>query len=259
MSENRTPVVDQIFGQNRAPIDAVLEADFADLRARVAEMASKFNALPATIAGDDDLATVGRAVRDANSLLREIDSTRMNEGRPILEAQRALNAYFKDTLPDTLPALVSAAQRRADAYVREVEAKRRAEAERQAREAREREERERQRADQAKSAEAAANAQARAEREAQRAEEAEARAGASAADLTRMKGQGVSASGRASWKATILPDGGYQQAIAPLGVLGNFFDRASVEKALNSMARVQKDAAAWPGVKFHQDVKASFR
>lgn len=72
----------------------------------------------------------------------------------------------------------------------------------------------------------------------------------------KVKGAGVTTSAKGVWKASIVD---YTAAIAPLGALGAFLDQDAVQKALNSMAKVQKAQARWPGVTFAQSVSASFR
>lgn len=252
----KRPVVDQVFGANKAPMAEVLDADFAELRgeidALVGRMREAFKTPPKT---DEDNAALGRVILDARALWNKADGLREGEKRPILNAGRELDAWFKDTLAalvkgrDTL-------QGQADAYTRQKAAEARAKAQREAEEARAKAEAERQKAEEAKTAVGAARAEGRAEALESKADTAAAVAASSKADLVRARVDGVSASAKGTWIATIND---YQAAIGPLGALGHFLKREAVEAALNSLAKVQKAGAAWPGVSFTQDVKATFR
>ena len=248
-------MADQIFGDNKAPLGAVLPVDFADLIREVEDaeaMAEEANSKP----GDDaELAALGQKVKDLRALWSKVDGVREAEKRPILEAGRGIDGFFGD-----LKARVEAAGKPlsagADAYVRAKAAEARAKAQREAEEARAKAEEERRKAEAARSSVAAGRAEARAETLDARADEAEARAAASDADLVRAKAGGVTASAKGTWVAVIVD---YQAAIQPLGLLGIFLKEDAVKAALGSMAKTQKGGARWPGVQFSQDVKATFR
>lgn len=258
LTPTKPTVVDQIFGQNKAPIDEVLNADFADLRREIDELTQSLRDTAKAPPKDDEaFAALGAKIVSARALVNRADGIRTAEKAPILTAGRALDQWFKDAL-DALTKGQNYLQRMADTYTREKAAAARALAQREEREARDRAEAERAKAGSAKSDGAAANAEARAEQFDAKADAAASTAAASTADLTRVRGGGVTASGKEVWTATIL-DGRYQDAIAPLGAIGPYLKREALEAALTSMVRVQKGGAVWPGVLFSADVKTSFR
>lgn len=251
----KTPVVEQIFGSNKAPLEEVLAADFGDIEADIAAAEAKAAALPATCSSDADLAAIGNCVADLRSLSKRIDGVRMEEGRPLLEAQRGINDFFK-TFAARIDRATAGAQRAADDYNRRKAAEERARREREAAEQRRKEEEARAKAEAARSAAAAARAEGVADLAAFRAERAEQAATASTADLVRTRAAGVTASAKTIWDFRITD---YAALSASLGPLGPFIDRASVEKAIRSMVRIQKGATTLPGVEAFEDIQSTFR
>lgn len=252
----RKPVADQVFGDNKAPMEEVLVADFSELKQDIDGFVEKMReAAKAPPKTDEEQAALGKVIVDARSLLKRADGAREEEKRPILEAGRAMDAWFKD-LTAALTKGRDHLQGMADTYARQKAAEERARKQREAEEAARKAEEERRKAEVAKSAQAAANAEARAEALDARADAAAAAAAASDADLVRARVGGVTASAKGAWGASILD---YQAAIAPLGALGMFLKRDAVEAGLNAMAKVQKEGAVWPGVSFSNEVKATFR
>ncbi len=249
----RTPVIDQIFGSNKAPIDEVLKADFADLREEVADTTRRALEMPRKVESEDDLAKIGVFIADCKALVKKIDAVRMEEGKPILDAQRGLNDFFK-----RLSGLVSdnaePVQRAADDYARRKAAEERARREREAEEARRREEEARIKAEKAKTADAAILASARADIEAGNAERAEAAAGASVAEMVKTRVDGVTASARTDWTFRIDD----YDAI-DLNILRPYLARPDVEKAIRSMIRIQKGSTRLAGVSVFEDIKSTFR
>lgn len=251
----RRPVVDQVFGANKAPMAEVLAADFVELIRAVEEaeaMCAEANTKPQN---DAEQAALGDKIVDMRKLFKRVDQTRSDEKEPLLVATRDLDGWFGQ-LKTRIETAVKPLSTGADAYARQKAAEERARAQREAEEARARAEAERKKAEEAKSAAAAGRAEGRAEAFEAKADAAANLAAASAADLTRAKVGGVASSARETW-AVRIDD--YAAAIAPLGGVGPYFKRDHLEGALLSMVRVQKDAARWPGVTFYQDVKASFR
>lgn len=252
----RAPVVDQVFGANKAPVKEVLDADFADLRREIDALVERMRAAAKTAPkSDEDQAALGRVILEARGLWNKADGLREIEKKPILDAGRALDAWFRDALA-ALTKGRDHLQSMADGYAREKAAAERARAQREAEEARARAEAERQKAEAAKTAAGAAKAEAKAEALEAKAEAAAAQADASVNDLAKARVGGVTTGARGAWKATISD---YQAAIAPLGAIGPFLKRDAVEAALNSLAKFQQAGAAWPGVTFAQDIKAAFR
>jgi type IV secretory pathway VirB10-like protein len=251
----RTPIVEQIFGSNKAPLATVLDADFEDLQAEVAAAVDRAKALPTTIKTEAQLAEVGNCIADLRGLAKKIDGTRMDEGRPLLDAQRGINDFFK-TLGNQLEDVSKPLQRAADDHAKRKAAEERARREREAAEARRKEEEARRKAEQAKSDAAAARAEGQAEAAAARAERAEQAASASAAELVRTRAFGVTSSAKTVWDFTIND---YQALTASMGPLGPFIDRSSVEKAIRSVVRIQKGTTSLPGVEVFEDVRSTFR
>jgi hypothetical protein len=250
------PVVDQIFGDNKAPIEAVLSADFSDLKAEVDGLVARMlDAAKSQPKSDEDQAALGKFIIDARDLLKRADQKREVEKKPILDAGRALDAWFRDMLSALLKGR-DHLQGMADTYARQKAAEARAKAEREAAEARAKAEEERAKAEAAKTPTGAARAEGRAEALDAKAEAAEGAVSAADADLVRARVDGVTASATGAWTARIDD---YSAAIAPLGTLGIFLKEGDVQSALNSMAKTQKARAAWPGVVFLQETKATFR
>ena len=255
-AETRTPVVDQVFGANKAPMLDVLSADFADLRAKIDELTDRLrDAAQKPVKTDEDQAALGSLILDARALLKDADEIRAAEKKPILDAGRDMDGWFRD-ITAALGRGRDHLQGMADRYASEKAAAERARRQREAEEARRKQAEESAKAEAAKTAAGAGRAEGRAERYGAQADAAESAAAASAADLTRTRAGGVTASARGRWIAEILD---YQAAIAPLGAVGPFLKQDALLSALNSMASIQKESASWPGVRFKQDVKASFR
>lgn len=251
----RRSVVDQIFGQNKAPLPEVLAADFVDLQAEVADLLDRAGTLPVRVDTDDDQATVGKWIIDAKDLAHKVDRVRTEEGRPILDAQRGINGFFKAVAEPILQA-VQAHQRAADDYVQRKAAEERARARREAEEARRREEEELRRAESLKRPDAVARAEGRAEGHAAEAAAAEERALASNADLTRMRADGVTSTARTTWAWEFADKAALYDSLGPLSP---FFSEAAVETAINAMVRAQKGRTALPGVRVFEKAAASFR
>lgn len=251
---NRKPLVDQIFGDNKAPVDDVLDADFADLLREAEEVAAEFNNLPDRISSDKDQIAVGTAIAKARAMEKKIDHIRATEGKPLFETKKKVDAYFKD-MALIVSRVADTAQSAADKYARQKADQERERARREADEARRRAEAERAKADAAKSATAAGNAAGRAEALDAQADELEAKASGSAADLTRMRAGGVTSSTREVWEYRIDDE---TALFASLGPLGAFLSLPEVEKAIRSAVRVQKGRTSVPGVAVFLSAKASF-
>lgn len=251
----RKPTSDQIFGDNKAPILTVLAADFADLQQEIKAAVEKAKALDKTVKTDEEQAALGKAILDLRKLWKKADGIRAVEKEPILTAERELDGWFKDMLADCVETGKDL-QEKADAYVRQKAAEERKRKADEAEAARKKADEERQKAETAKTSAGSARAEGRAEALDAKADAAEAAASSSEADLVRARVGGVTTSAKGAWIATITD---YSACIAPLSTLGMFLKREAVESALNSLAKIQKQNATWPGVTFSQDVKATFR
>lgn len=252
----RKSVVDQIFGDNRAPIVDVLDADFAELKAEIDAFVDKMREAAKTPPKtEEDQAALGKIIIDARALFNRADGKREVEKKPILDAGRSLDAWFKDMLASLVKGR-DHLQGMANAYAQQKLAEERERARREAEVARAKAEEERQKAEAAKTAAGAGRAEGRAEALEQKAEAAEATAGAADAELLRSRAGGVSMGARTVWSAEIND---YQAAIAPLGAIGPFLKNDAVQAALNSMAKLHMSGAKWPGVKFSNVPVPTFR
>ena len=246
------PVVDQIFGDNKAPIAEVLPKDFAEITKEVETFIANAAKLPKKLKDDTDLGVFGQHVTDLRAIAKRVEGLRTDEGAPLLAATKALNAFFGG-LKDRLDAARSTLEAAATDYQRAKDAAERERKRREAEDLRQREEAERAKAETATGV-AGARAEGRAEQLASQAERAERQANASTADTVRTKVGGVIASATTKWDFEITD----YDAI-DLNKLRPFLIRADVEKAVRSFVRIQKGSAVIPGVRVFEDVKATFR
>ena len=128
---DRTPVVDQIFGHNRALLDEVLKADFADVQKAIDGLVAEAATLPTKVNNDDDQAKIGRWIVKARAYAKRSDELRQEENKPVLAAQRGINAFF-GALAGQIDTPLKDLQKAADDYVRRKEAEARAQAHREA-------------------------------------------------------------------------------------------------------------------------------
>lgn len=250
----KLPVAEQVFGHNKAPMGEVLALDFAELASDAARLVAEAEKLPKTIKTDAELGGFGQVVTKLRAMSATVDSTRKDEGKPLLDATRELNAWFNE-IKGRVDAARETLEEAASDYQRAKEAAKRAEAAEAARKLREQEEAARRKAAETTGT-AAARAEGRAENLASAAERAQAEAEAKPADLVRTSVGGVTASAKAVWTFRITDRAAL---IASLGPLGPFLPIADIEKAIRSVVRIQKDAASIPGVEVFSDTKATFR
>ena len=255
MIAERKPTSDQIFGDNKAPAQEVLDADFADLKTETDELVQKAGALNRQVRSDADQAAVGNLIVELRALWKRADEIRATEKKPILDAGKELDGWFKTVLADAVK-VGADLQKHADDFIRKQAAEAKAQAFRQAAAARDKAEAERAKADAAQTVKSASAAEARAEAKDAEAEQLEERTTAKSADLVRSRVGGVTSSAKGTWVARIVD---YQAAITPLGTLGVFLKEDAIAAGLNSMAKTQKAGANWPGVTFSQEQKATFR
>ncbi|MCA1776110.1 MAG: hypothetical protein LC676_11010 [Loktanella sp.] len=227
---DKTPIAEQVFGDNKAPIDDALAADYADAQAMVDDMVRRFEEeAPAEIAGDQDMLAIGAIITDARKLTKQIDAARTREGKPLYDAKRSVDFFFKDMIA-RLEKAEKVVQERADAYTRRKQAEEREIARRRAEEARQREEDARRRAEESKSAEAGGRAAARAETFSAEADQQTKTATTGGAKVS---GGGVTASARATWTFNTM------------AVAADFADpeqSARVSRHLNRYIAALKDA-----------------
>lgn len=241
----RTPIAEQIFGGNRPPIEEVLETEYADLRKEVENMVAEMSTAPKTVRTEDDVAEVRDLILKGRELARKLDDTRSAEGKPLFDAKKALDGFFK-----SLAAMIDRQQKdlqnRADDYARKKQAEEAERARRRAEEARRKEEEARRRAEEAKSTDAAARAAAQAEQAAAEADAQEA----AASEGGKIEGAAV----RKEWTYSIN-----DYDAVDLNVIAPFMSEDCINRAVAAMVRAQKGRAKIPGVHVYQTTKTTFR
>ena len=251
----RMPVAEQIFGHNRPPVEEVLAADYKGLIAKVDQMVRRAAGMPKKIRTDEQVTLVGNAIADMRALANEIDEARKREGKPLFDAKKSLDGWFKD-LAARIEDHRGDLQKAADDHARAKAAEERARREREAEAARKRAEEAERKASEAKRPGTVARYAGAAEAASVEAEEKAREAGAGHADLVRSRAGGVTSSARAVWTFRIDDYGALMETLGPLGP---FLARDDVEKAIRSLVRIQKEHTDLPGVSVFEDVKATFR
>ena len=217
--------------------------------------------LPRSIMDAAGLERCAKHVKDARMVAKKLDGHRATEKAVFDAAGKQVQNLFKPRL-DKLDATKSVAERLIVAYNRKVEEDQR----RRAAEAAERE-----RAEASRRAEAAAKLETSslddvAETVMQSAIEAEQNAArldrvstGSAADLVRAHTEAGTVSSRASLVHDVTDNAALRKAIGPLG---DYFDQASIDKAIRAYIKACKTAGRAPelaGVTFREDRKAIVR
>jgi len=240
IGDNRPPSPVEIFKE------ALAEKYTAEL-AKIGPIADRANAAPAAIKSDDELALWGKISVDASTLFKQLDEARKNEKRPMTEA---VDGFFADS--KRLERIVAAAQEKGTAWNRAKAAKARAEQEAEAQRLREEAEAKRIAAEfemnEATSVIAAGEAAALEVR----AEVVETPQ--TAADLTRVKADGVMATTATTWSFEIV-----DASKIDLNAIRMFIDPKAIETAIRKIVRTQKGATKIEGVRVFQDETAQFR
>lgn len=246
------------IGGNNPPeptLTETLSDRYADLFGEVEPLATRANALPASLETDDQVGETGDVVTDAVALKKRIDDARKKEKAPIIAAGKEVDALFNAAL-DRLARISNALTQRVTDYNRAkaaAERRRREEEERKARE-----QAEAARLDAAFEAEggdikAAEQHFKQADLAEQHAEEAAQPV--RAADLTRVRSEGgTTVSTKTEVKARVVD----WDAI-DLNKLRHFFKREDVEKALRAFTRINKKSVPIAGVEFYDEETAQFR
>lgn len=248
-------VVDQVFGDNKAPVLDVLNADYADLTAEANAVLEGLKSVDLKIETKEQAAVATEHLVAAQRLGKKVDGERIDAGRPMLDAKRAVDGWF-GALINPVQDEAAKIKRGLDGFVQREAERERAKALEEAKKAEELAAKAREREANAKSAEAAGNAAARAEELETAADAAAARSAQAGEMKTSMKTGAASVSSRQVWSASIVD---YQAAIGPLGSLGMFLKRDAVQAALDAMAKQQQNGAAWPGVRFTSQARTSIR
>jgi hypothetical protein len=268
ISEAPPAAVGSVMGHNAPPLAERLKDDHAPLVDEVEGLAIVANALPKAIETDEDLSKLGKVVISARATAAKLESARKAEKEPFLVAGRAVDGFFGD-MCERVNRIAKALQSRADAYQAEKAAKARAEADRlrriaeeEARVARAEAERQRRIAEEAEAKNRATMA-AKHEEKSQIADlkatvaetaalAAAATADAKAADLTRVRSEGVLVSSKAPWTFQIEKLGEID-----LEVLRPYFAVGDIEKAIRGAIRGGQREIK--GLRIYQETKASFR
>lgn len=246
------------IGHNNPPSHLELLAEkYRHHAADVEGLAAVANNAPRAIKSDADLEAVSSLVKDARSLVKKIDASRVAEKEPHLTAGREVDTFFA-TMAERVIRISKVFQQIADDHARakaeearrkaaaEAEAAR-AEAARQADLAR--------RAQEANRLETAEKYDAFSSASTAKAERAEEVLSASAADLTRQRlSSGTLASAKGEWTFEITD----YEAI-PLDKLRPYLKRDAIDAAIRQFVRMNKDKADLPGVRIFEDVKAVIR
>lgn len=259
MSEADNPRA--VMGGNHPPeetpktLPELLAERSAGVLAEIEAIAKRAGELPKKIKAEADLHAVGQVVIDAKKMSKRLVADKAEEKKPHLEANKAIEAFFKVHI-ERLDALMERLEQRATDYQEEVEAEARRVAEAEAAKKREAAERERARAEELAAKEnnrAALKAAEKADMLDRRADRAEQLAEAKAADLTRTRSaSGVLATSQTKWKGEIV-----SMDEIDLEKLRPFLKRDAVETALNTFVRVGNRELK--GARIFPDTKATFR
>lgn len=255
MNDQTAPI-----GHNRPPsATEILKERFYELLDEEDATIAKIRDVNATlpITTDEDQAAAGETVKLVRNFLKKVEQTRAAEKQPHIDAGRAIDGFFKNGVTARVEDVLKILSKGMDAYA----AKKAAEERRKAEEARRQAEAEAARQREIAEREAARNRPTSTQKHLDRAEiaedhaaEAERRAEASNADLTRVRSEGATVSGKTEWKFEIT-----DLKAVDLEALRPYLDKATLEKAIRQFVRVNKGSAQLTGVRIFEDVKASVR
>jgi hypothetical protein len=240
---NKPPKVHELFASE------LVETYGLDL-AKVEAIAARANDAPEKIATDQDLSAWTEIGLDANSLLKVLDTARLNEQRPITQV---IKSVFGGPI-DRCVKIVEAAKERATVYSRaKIAAELRERAEEQARL--------RAAADQhAKDAQVAAEfgdtdqAVEHVRASDQLSSQAQAAPAPKAADIARVRSDSGLATAVMVWKFQIE-----DYTKVDLNALRMFFAPADIDKAVRAVVKKQKGATKVDGVRVYEEAEALFR
>lgn len=236
------------------PIPDRLAATYFEELASVDTIAGRANDVPAVITSDRELAEIAEIVRDTNKLSGTLEGSRVEEGKPYLEGQRAVNNWF-GPVKDRLERIKLALGKRATVYQNEKALKARRAAEEAAEAARKAEAEARKKAEDLAGTKAGKKAADKAFDAGAAARQAEEEAKAKPAEHTRMKTEsGATVSTKVETKFRVLD----YEAI-PLDKLRPYLKRDEVLKAIGLMVRTNKMATVLPGVEVYEENVAAFR
>jgi len=248
--EIRKSVAEQIFGANKAPLDEVLNQDFADVAKGVAALAQEIKDLPAKVKSEADFARWGSFSTKVTAYATRLEELRTKETKPMFDANKAIKLHF-DTLADSLKQAIAPLTKAANDYVREKDARERVEREAAAKALREKEEQARQKAEDG--GRGAARAAGQAETFGAQAEELE-RTTTVAENVRVSIAGGGSASASNKYSFTITD---YDKI--DLEKLRPFLKREAIEQAIRAVVNIHKEKTEITGVTVTRDVEARAR
>jgi hypothetical protein len=241
-------------GNNPPSIAEILAERHAKLFALVEPLAVRANALPKTIATDEDNLKLGEVVVDARAAAKQLEENRVAEKEPYLTGGREVDAAFKSSL-DRLTKMADGLTQRASAYAHQKKMEERRRSEEEAKRLREQEEQQRRLADleyDLGNDDVAAEHAGKAEGLAQRADTATT---ASTADLTRARGDnGRVATASDKWEFRVA-----DWSKVDLDALRPFIQVAALEYAIKQHIRIHKGSKPIAGVEFVVGTRAQFR
>lgn len=246
-------VAEQIFGANKAPVEEVLAAEFAELAAEVERAVKAVTDRPAKIKDDVDFAATGSLANRVSALSKRLETTRKGETDPLYKAQKEVKSYF-DLLAEQLTNAIKPHIDAANSYTRAKQAEANRLRQEEERKLREKAAAEAEKANTSENTGVAARAEGRAEAFSAQADKL-AGAGTSAADAVRTKvaGGGV-ATARTFWNFRVA-----DYAVLDLNQLRDFIPQEDIDKAIRSKVRVQKGNTKINGVEVFEDTQAQFR
>lgn len=220
-------------------IREVLKADHEALLSRADELLAGFDRAPATVENEETAGRVGDFVKQISTAIKNVDTARTSTKEPYLAGGRAVDGFF-NPLKEKLDKAKRALTDRVGDYQRRKAAEERAAREAAERQAREAEEAARKAAEEAERAaqtdddlDAAIAAEEAARKAAEQAEAAKKAASASAADLSRSRGDyGSVASLRTTWAGELV-----DRAALDLEALREHLPEPALEQAIRSFVK----------------------
>lgn len=245
------------IGHNQPPIEDRLRLEHSALLDQVQELADRANRVKdlidaqGGIKSDDDLPSLVEIGKDAQKLLKKLDTTRLASSEDLRDAVKKINDFFS-TVSTRVDRIKSAFAKKVGEYEderRKREAREAAERARIAQEEAEAKLRAAQEAEHSVMGDVLVNEAAKAEQEAQMAARAAVKAGTGP---TRTDGGTVSQS--KVWKFEII-----DSSKIPLDDLRGFIGIDMLNTLIGAYVRTHKGSRPLPGVTIYEDTKTSFR
>ena len=115
-------------GDNRPALITIdqLKVDFAHVSNAVSLIEAASAELPAVLEDEEDLAQITKMASEVIKYAAQVEQIRDTEGRPHLEAQRVINAFFKHDFGKRLETVLTSLEARSKPYLRKKADKERA-------------------------------------------------------------------------------------------------------------------------------------